>query len=619
MSNYKYKRIEGYLKPLTGEKIPKRFIFFDTETTAPTKDNNINEFKLILGVAVFIELNDDLTINRREEYVFRDTMGFIDIIESYVRSKTTIYIMAHNIGFDVRVLDLPSVFNSLDYNSEPPILNQNAFIWRVKKDDRTFLFMDTSNLGVRSVYSLGKDLGFPKRDIDFNTCTTDELTEYCKTDVQILEKFVIEYIRYIDQNGLGSFKVTLASQAITAYRTRFMYNPPVIHNKKEVLELERKSYHGGRVECFALGNMPNKNYYYLDVNSMYPYAMSGNDLPTELVNYSHRCDVRMLPKIMEKFYVIADVEIETSEPVYPYLSEGKLTFPIGSFRTVLSHHELLYAVEHNHVRKVYMSAKYKMGSLFDEYVKFFYDEKVKHTEVFNSTYRMLAKLYLNSLYGKWGQQQPHREEIGKTKYPGVQRMPMYDQNTFKHYQEVKWYGTIFHEYKEGETSFSCPHIASAICAKARMLLWMYIKHAGIENVLYVDTDSLITNARGFRRLNVYLHETALGSLKLEAQSRGLTIRGNKDYIFGAVNRHKGVPSKAKQIEPNKWEYLEFEGFASWMNRGARGNPKGSYKIKTRKSEYNKGVVQQNGKVKPFVLFSVEPRRHPIVLYKAYEV
>lgn len=596
-----HKRMDGKLQPLKRGTVPKRYIFFDTETTVPLKDNDIRDFKLVLGVLIYVELNKDLSIKRREVYRFTTISEFIELLDSYNRKKNTLHIFAHNIGFDVRVLNLFQEFNKLGYKSEPPIINEKAFIWRVRTESGNYLLLDTSNLGVHSVSNLGKDMGFSKLDIDLSTTSQEELYVYCQRDVEILEKFVLEYVTYINDNDLGAFKVTLASQAMAAFRTTFMYNAPVIHNNAEILKLERDSYHGGRVECFRLGKMAQDDYFYLDVNSMYPYAMLSDELPMELLGISRRNDTRALDLRLEKYYLIADVTIKTLVPAFPLMRQGKLIFPIGTFRTVLSHSELSYAYKEGMIKSLHLVAQYRKSSVFDKYVNFFYDEKVKHTLSGNKSKRYITKLYLNALYGKFGQTQPVREHIGTIKYDGIVRVPSYSVVDDLHYQDICWFGEVYKEYRKGETSFSVPSLASAITANARMLLWMYIKQAGFKNVFYVDTDSIITNREGYHNLTQYIDETRIGSLKLETQSKNLAIYGNKDYVFGDSVKTKGIPSKAEKIGENAWEYLEFEGMLRYLNRGGSGTPRAAFKTKQRRITYNKGIVDASGNVSPFIV------------------
>lgn len=594
-------RKEGFYTPLKLQRIPTRFIFFDTETTYPKKDNHNKKFDLILGCMIYLEIDEECNTKIRNEYTFYSIQEFIDILSIYLKDNKMIYIFAHNIGFDIRVLNLPRVFADMGYTNEPPIINEMAFIWKVLAGKSRMMFLDTANLGVRSVSSLGDDLKMPKLTIDFDTCTKEELTTYCLNDVLILEKFVLSYVQFLQLHQLGSFKVTLASQSMTTYRTKFLQDLPYIHTRSESLVLERSGYHGGRVECFRIGTFTDQNFYYLDVNSMYPHSMCGSLNPVKWRGYTTNVKIEHIRARLSRFYVIARCTIDTGEPVYSYYRDSKLIFPIGEFTTVLYHEELEYALKHNHIKYVHECSVYDRGVLFDDYVNFFYSQKQEYSRTDNYTYRTMSKLFLNSLYGKFGQLEPHRNLVGKTKYNGVWRLPVTNRESGKEYQDICWYGDIFREFKEGETALSCPAIAGAITCRARMFLWNFMCYAGKENVYYVDTDSLIVNKEGYDRLKPYIDKDKLGYLKLEDESNYLEIHGNKDYSFGSKSKIKGVPKSATVLDKNTWEYLQFEGFISWLNNGAEGSPSGKYTIKRRITNYNKGVVQPNGIVTPFIL------------------
>lgn len=594
-------RIEGYLKPLKTERIPRRIIVFDTETTVPDKSKGKGTFDLILGVAIFIELNAKGLVTRRETLIFYSSTEFLDWIDSLIPKRGSVLLLAHNIGFDTQVLDLPSQFNQRGCTSTPPIINERTMIWKVKTQRYGITLLDTSNLGVISVASLGVDLGFPKMEIDFSNYTIDYLITYCTRDVEVLEKFIINYIAYLVDNGLGGFRNTLAGQSMAAYRTKFLESPPYIHINEGALQLEREGYHGGRVECFRIGHFSKEEYYHLDVNSMYPYAMTTEPLPIKFRGYGQDVRLLFMPTRMNLYYCIARCEIETDEPVYPLMANGKLIFPTGRFTTILFHPELRYALERSHIRAVKECAVYDNGYPFNSYVDFFYTAKATYGEQGNSSYRYISKLFLNSLYGKFGQLRPVRNLIGESGYKGVTRLPLVDIETGRHYQEVNWYGQVYREYKEGETAISNPAIAGAITAKGRMHLWTLILKAGRENVLYIDTDALIVTRQGYDNLTQYMDANKLGMLKLENTCRNLHIYGNKDYIEGYEPKRKGINKTAQVVSKATWEYLQFEGFISWLNRGASGSPIGTYTRKQRKSPYNKGIVGDNGMVTPYLL------------------
>ena len=133
--------------------------------------------------------------------------------------------------------------------------------------------------------------------------------------------------------------------------------------------------------------------------------------------------------------------------------------------------ELQYAIKHGSIERVFSTAVYDSEVVFDRYVKHFYKLKEKHTQEQNTSWRMIDKFFLNSLYGKFGQIFTNRTVIEETDKEGVWRLLVYNEVANIHYQEMAWYGKVYQEIRDGETSFSFPAISGAITAGARILLW----------------------------------------------------------------------------------------------------------------------------------------------------
>jgi len=510
------------------------------------------------------------------------------------------------------------------YHSKPPVINNMVFIWFASKGKRSIVFIDTSNIGVRSVAALGQDMGYEKGNVNFDNVDHETLLEYCIRDVEIIGQFTTEYIKFLREHNLGNFKLTLASQSLQAYRTRFNNNDIYIHMWYDALVLERDAYYGGRTECFILGDIQDDAFYYLDVNSMYPYVMKNMELPTKLYK---RINYPTIEDLIEydDYYLIADVTLNTEDNVYPlrltndkdaynYLNnpsknspypQGKhrrLIFPTGRFRTTLHDVEIKHALDNDDIIKIHRLVVYERGKPFKDYVEFFYKLKREYTEQQNKSWRLVSKLFLNSLYGKFGQLLSHRENLETDNDYKVLRETHYNAETEEHYAILFWYGKAIREYKRGETAFSSPAIAGAITAYARYVLYMFIEQAGKENVYYTDTDSIMTNAVGYNNLKNTLDDYELGKLSLEKQSDSLIIHGNKDYKFGDDTKLKGVPRNAKPLEENSWIYIQFEGFISWFNKGGTTGMVGERRIKRRLGEYHKGIVLDNGLILPYRLF-----------------
>lgn len=595
-------RREGRLSSLVSSQIPRELLFFDTETFINPIDDKISELPFRLGAAIHVTLDNDLRAMKRKVFKLYSVDDFIETICYYERKKSKLYVFAHNIKFDIMVLNLVHRLHEEGFTSKPPIINGRQFIWIVQRDSYKVVFLDTANYGVMSVSQLGSIIAHDKGTVDFDNVDDDTLMSYCIRDVEILENFILEFIRFLVTNNLGSFRYTIASQALTAFRTSLHDRLPYLHKENKVFLLEESAYHGGRTEAFYIGQLPHDDYYYIDVNSMYPHVMVNSDLPDELMGYDLNPPVEYLPVRLKRFYVIADVTIETDKPFCCIVKGAKLIFPVGQFRTTLHHKELDYALRYASIKQVHRCAVYSRHNPFRNYVDFFYRLKQQSNTHETKLWRFIAKLFLNALYGKFGQKQPHREDTAREGFNGVFRETGFNHDTGKSFTELHWFGKVFEEYREGETSFSHRALAGAITANARMYLWQLIEDAGLDNVYYCDTDSLITNQTGYQALQHYLDDNELGKLKLEEQSRDVTIYGAKDYKFGDITRKKGVPPSAKEIAADKWEYLQFLGFISWLNNGAVDLPTTTLRTKSRISKYNKGIVSETGKVYPIRLY-----------------
>lgn len=616
-------RRDGYIKPTSGNSFPKELLFLDTETYQIKPDNVTLIFPLKLGVLIYVKLDKNAKVIKRDVSTFYSLDDFYDMFYGFIKRKKTLYVFGHNIGFDIRVLNAPHILSAKGFISSPPIINERLFIWRLKSDNGNVIFIDTANYAVQSVKQLGKDMGYDKMDVDLEQTNDNDLLNYCIRDTEIVEKFVIKYIQFIHNNDLGKFSVSLASQALLTWRHRFITTSLYIHTNQEVLDIERSAYHGGRVEAYYIGNLHDETYYYLDINSMYPYVMSTSLLPNRLLSFTVSPSIQLLSLMQHDFYFIADVQLKARNNAYPVFPtkplsikntpvnnekeldysdiHGYLVFPTGNYRTVLHHSELMHALEHNEITHIYSLMTYNKAIMFNDYVDFFYKQKQMATLAKDNSWRFISKLFLNTLYGKFGQTNVNREFIGYTALDGLWRVPIYNRDTHITKQRIAWFGEIIEEYKDGEATYSFPAIAGAITAECRMLLYSIIKQAGKSNVFYADTDSVITNTTGYNNLKSRLDDNAIGYLKVEHTSDELTIRGAKDYDFGEISKTKGKSAKATNITDNKWSQLQFQSFLSWLNHGGNTPPSATRIEKRRLGVYNKGIVSLGGFVIPFEL------------------
>lgn len=594
------KRFPHYLKANSQQERPSNAIFVDTETRSKRLDDKRTEAVLWFGFGCYTRRLKDGKWSAGDWLKFSKAGQFWDWVEMQARPKTKLYIYAHNLGFDGLVLRIFGEMEARGYTITRLILDDPPTSITFRKDKITIQVVDTLNHYRMPLEQLGDEMGIAKLDMPEQTAPKAEWDEYCKRDVEVIRQAMLVWWDMVYQGDLGNYQVTIASQAMTAFRHRFMPVPVFIDANVEALELARACYKGARTECFWLGESEDR-YYTVDVNSMYPWVMRDAELPYKLIGHYRRFGVDDLGRLLEDYSMCAEVEIDTDEPAYPFHYDGKLIFPVGRFTAFLTSKEVEYALSKNHIREVRQVALYDRAILFKEYVGYFYNLRQDYNDRGNKAFGFVCKIMLNSLYGKWGQNGRKWEEYERAEFSRFGVWDYFDATNDESYR-FRQIGRIIQRLeKDGESRESHPAIAAHITANARLFLWELINRAGRANVLYCDTDSLIVTQKGLDRLAGYMDEKTLGKLKLEGTADYLSIRGLKDYKFGDKQRIKGVKRKAIEIAPGVYEQDQFRGFTGWLASGDVERVVITRVQKHMKRNYSKGILTESGWIRPLRL------------------
>jgi len=583
--------------------IPRHFIFFDTETTqVVTPDGDIEQV-FRLGWLCYWRRPHGRHLERIEWIPFTDIGKFWEVVIAHTEQKQRLWIIARNIVFDFTVCKGWQHLQEAGYKLKFFHNTGVSVIVTVKNGNKSIVFLDSMNWFPESLAKTGERIGIAKMDIDFQTCTEQQLSVYCRNDVLIEYKNIRLFIRFLQDNNVSRMCYTRASTALAAYLLRHYHTPIYIHNNAEAIGLERASYKGGRCECFYIGDLGRGTYYTVDVNSLYPYVMQKNLYPVKYSRITKATTVKRLSVFLKTKAVVARVQVTTDEPVYA-CKRDRTTFPIGTFETTLCTPELQYALEHNHIKRVLGMVVYDQANIFSSYVTTIYGLRQRFALANDEAYEQLCKYLLNSLYGKWGQKAENWSKIGDAPNEPDREELLFSADS-NHVMRLRFLlGEVFalKGYSEAYNSF--PAISSHVTAYGRMYLWKLMQVAGYSNFYYCDTDSLIVNTKGLDNLLGMIDDTKLGKLKIEERFTTLVIRGLKDYQTDTKTVIKGIRKNAIQLSPGVYQQEQWPSFKGLLNRGQPNK----YTVKTVTKhltrEYTKGRVLDNGIVKPHVLTEV---------------
>lgn len=582
-------------------EFPRNWCFVDTETSELRESARVKVQMFRLGVACYVRDGRDGHAAKEYWHEFKDVQLFWETAVAASECDRHFVVIGYNMGFDFRIVDGFRQLTGRGYAPKVMFLSQFCLIIQFVKDKHTILIIDAMNYFRGTLEQWGDMFGLPKIDVDFNNVSDKRLFEHCRRDVEILKRLWYAWRAFLSENDLGHFSPTVPSQALTAFRHRFMQHKIYIHAHEDVTDLERDAYFGGRTDCFFVGRKFDGPYYKLDVNSMYSAVACKLAVPVKFIRLYRGFDAAYLRKALRSWAVIAEVDIQTRHNCYPVRRDEGLTFPIGTFRTCLCGPELQLALRHRDIVKVVRFAVYRRRVVFDQFVRQLYRVRQKYKRTGNKVFGEMVKRLLNSLYGKFGQQNVQWKYEGyfPNEPDGVYTIA--EQGSEETYQERVIFGHLFREYGEVEAFHSFPAIAGYITSAARAYLWRLIRKAGQANVYYCDTDSLIVSAAGYKRLRSLCDSQVLGKLKCEYKTQNLRIESPKDYETDKEKHIKGVTVGAVETSPGVFSYWRWEGMVGAIRTEHLDRV---YMYRTQRvlaREYLKGQVSASGVVSPIVL------------------
>jgi len=268
-------------------------------------------------------------------------------------------------------------------------------------------FYDSYNVLPVALKELQKDdFDYTKLKKSARHLHTEEIEAYLKSDCVYLHKYLTELFGKYDK------KLTLASSAMSEFEKVVEEMPKsdsTYHDKY------KEYYFGGRVTHFELGVIEakeNEEIKIYDINSAYPTAMRYQH-PYGTKEGRDILHLKTLPKLdsdIEKCFIELECYAEGCF-VYRPAKNASLEFPHAKKVWKVTGWEYLAALRTNSISdiKIINVTQFLDCRDFAPYVDKFYAEKLKAglkiksgDEAGKSEY-LMAKLYLNSVYGKFAQ------------------------------------------------------------------------------------------------------------------------------------------------------------------------------------------------------------------------
>lgn len=593
-------RHRHFLKPNHRSSYPSQCVWLDCEANRHGVGTPEEHHTLAFGHACYRYRVRGDHWQAAEWLRFEEPAELWTWVEARTRKRRTLHIWAHNMGYDGTIAQAWTTLPRLGWKLIGAVIDSPPFFVRLRKGTSTIVLADTLNLWTVKLAVIGEIVGLPKLDMPSDTASTETWDQYCKRDVEIIEVMCRRWWSWLREQDMGQARLTLASQALTCFRHRHMKDRLLVHDNAEANELARTAYHGGRCEAWTLGELPGPTELW-DVTSLYPSVMRSETYPTRLIGVYQGVSLEDLDRALDRWCVIAEVEVETDLPIWAYGAAERLTFPVGRFVCTLTTPELRSALEANSVRSVGRVAVYHKAPIFAGYIDHLWGLRADAKQRGDRFMDHAAKLLMNSLYGKFGQLGIEEEIISENAPIEPKVWTEIDAETGRAYRMRQFMGQVVSTWREGEAPNSMPEIAAHVTAYGRMLLWHEIMAVGPEHVHYMDTDSLLIDRGAPRPGPISADGRMLGAWALQAEYATGAIHGPKDYRLGDRTKVKGVRSNATWLDPARVEQETWLGLRSLIELGDVDHPRIRRTEKRLQRVYRKGCKLPSGRVRPWRL------------------
>lgn len=348
--------------------------------------------------------------------------------------------------------------------------------------------------------------------------------------------FIIKLFKYLNDNqDTNIFKQAIRPSqfAYNLYKKFFLNNEYPLYTLNTKMSLEvSKAFKTATVDVYY--HKLNSGYHY-DVNSLYPHSML-KEFPLgkpKTLTFDN-------PISNSSLYGFYYVTVELNQDInYPFLIFNEYQdisiAPKGKWTDWYFSEEIHLAIKLGYNIKIHKITYYnKTAPIFKEYVDNMYLLKKQARD---PSQRKIAKLLLNSLYGKFAQ-------INNKAYKTINKPFNIETN--------EAHNTFENIYIRKQLPLL--HIASIITAYSRIHMQLLKEKYHSNKIAYVDTDSIITE----QPLPEFeLSDNNLGKLKLKTKfTNGIFI---KPKVYGYIDQSNNEVIvdnfRNSNLDINKLQYI----------------------------------------------------------------
>lgn len=515
--------------------------------------------------------------------VWRTQESMWDHITSlHARVGGKLHVWAHNMAYDLRISGALEWLPRRGYDlAAISLANVGTWAsWRAEHGE--IVFCDSYAWLPVPLDTLALDMGFERPKFNYRSCSDQALMQRCADDVDIAALAISRVLQFLRDEDLGSFRPTGAAQCHVAWRRRFMTDRSVlVHDDAVALQRERTAMHTGRTEAWRWGHVRGP-VTELDMSLAYCRIAAENALPSVLKFKQGAITNSRYQQLAKQYAVLADVTVETEEPLVPVTVNDRTLWPVGTFQTTLWDPEIDLLLEQGAKVQIHGCWCYERSYCMRDMSRWLIDRLDAPRDTSSAPVQRMLKHWARALVGRCALRYRTWEHWGTCPNPRVETRLFYDDETGASEEllqvgsEIKWLADLT------ESTSSCPQITGWVMSKCRVLLWHLMTGVGLDRVLYCDTDGVLVDIGRPGRPDPMEMQVDDVPVRVKAVYDDAVLHGPRNIEVGGDRRLSGIPRTAVRTAPMVFDgevWASLEGSLSTKHPESVRVSKRKWKVK----------------------------------------
>lgn len=518
-------------------------------------------------------------------------------VHKMCKQRRTVWAYAHNLGFDLCTSDLVVNLTRLGWTvSDFAIGTGSPFIRLRHGDSRLCLSDSWSWFGV-PLDVVADALGMTKPPLPKASDTPDMWLARCKADTEILHTAMLTLMDWWEAEELGVWNVTGSASGWNAMRHISSPQQILIRPDDDECDHDRRAIYGGRRSVWYTGRPMYGHFVEVDIEKAYTAACYHMPLPIgrQATFTSLPIDHKWLN--CERWGVIAEVTVNTPEPIVPVRIGRGVWYPVGRFKTTLAGPDIKELRDLGYLEAVGPGWLHKLGHALKPWAGWCIKSQLDATGAVPEVAKLVHRMWGRSAVGKWNQRGFQVIDLGPSPNIGWNHEEAWHHSKGVPASIVDFAGNRYQVAAVNQSDNAYPAILAFVESYVRVSLGRAMRCIGDADMVACDTDGYICRSSGIDDLARANEAIAPFKMRPKRNFRRIKVIGPQHMELDRTKRRSGIPASAEMGTDGKlhaWTWPKYAWQLANGRQGAYVRPAQAYKLA---STYAPGWTLSDGSVR----------------------